>query len=238
MQEKLLELCIDGMRQKDLYDQEIYRERLKEELQEIDNQAEYEYFVELKEKEIKYPKNEHNLLIPYLLGIVEEFDIDESPAYMHGEFPDIDVDYISVVRDYLKNEWAPKTFGAEKVCNIGNYTTFGIKSSLIDMARVHGHDRDEILSLTTKLGLKDDDGAALTWDKALELHDDLREYCEKHPDVADTAKRLLHRVRGTGVHAGGLIISKSSIDKLVPLIRGKDGAPTSAWTEGLHSQDL
>jgi DNA polymerase III alpha subunit len=78
-----------------------------------------------------------------------DFDIEKNPnCVVTGDFPDIDLDYIKVVRDYLKNEWAPKTFGEEHVCNIGNYTTFGIKSALIDMARVHGLPRGEILELT------------------------------------------------------------------------------------------
>ncbi|MHA2043732.1 MAG: helix-hairpin-helix domain-containing protein [Candidatus Thorarchaeota archaeon] len=225
------------MREKNLYTNP-YKERLKTEIEEIDNQAEHEYFVELYEQGTKYSRNEHNLLIPYLLGIVENFDIDKLPAYSQGEFPDIDVDYLRPVRDYLKNEWAPETFGKSKVCNIGNYTKFGIKSSLIDMAKVHGYDRNEILGLTTKLGLKDDEGEALTWDKALEMHEDLREYLKEHPEVADTARRLLNRNRGMGTHAGGLIISRTPIDNLVPLVKGKDNTHASAWSEGLDSQDL
>jgi DNA polymerase III alpha subunit len=84
-----------------------------------------------------------------------------------GDFPDVDVDYLPPVRDYLKNVWAPQAFGAENVCSIGNYGTFGLKSSLIDMTRVHGYDRNEILQITTAMGLKDDDGQALTLDKEL-----------------------------------------------------------------------
>ena len=41
-----------------------------------------------------------------------------------------------------------------------------------------------------------------------------------------------------GVHAGGLIISKSPINELVPLIKNKDGRIVSAFVEGLHGQDL
>src|SRR5690606_33464237 len=120
------------------------------------------------------------------------------------------------VRDYLKLEWAPKKFGQENICSIGTYTTFGLKSALIDMARVHGRSREEILSLTTKLGIKDDEGNSLTWEKALELNEDLAKYCKDNPDVAEAARILINRRRGSGTHAGGLVVSSSSINNLVP----------------------
>jgi hypothetical protein len=143
-----------------------------------------------------------------------------------------------MVRDHLKNTWAINHFGKENVCAIGNYTTFGIKSSLIDMARVHNKSRTEILDLTTKIGLKDEDGKALTWEKALEQYKELKTYCDANPDVADAASRLLNRNRGMGMHAGGLIISNQRIDNLVPLVKGKDGQYVSAFVEGLHGTDL
>jgi len=155
-----------------------------------------------------------------------------------GEFPDVDVDYLPIVRDYLKTTWAPKVFGETRVCNIGNYGTFGLKSTLIDMARVHGLDRQEVLQITTELKLKDDEGQALTYDKALELYPKLKAYCEAHPDVAQATQKLLHRNRSMGKHAGGLILCNQDIDKFVPLVKGTDGEAVSAWVEGLHGQDL
>ncbi len=153
--------------------------------------------------------------------------------------PIFDVDYIQSVRNYLKDEWAPKTFGADRVCSIGNYATFGIKMAFQDMARVHGESRTEILDITTKLGLKDEEGKTLTFDKALELYPILKQYCDDHPDIAKAVKKLLHRNRGMGKHAGGLIIANGPINKFIPLVKNaKDDTISSAWTEGLHSQDL
>jgi DNA polymerase III alpha subunit len=150
-----------------------------------------------------------------------------------------------MIQPRLKNEWAPQQFGHQNVCNIGNYTTFGIRSSLIDMARVFGGSRDEVLAVTTNLELKggDDEDAGdengdLTWDIALKTDKKLGEYCERHPDVSDAASRLLERNRGRGKHAGGLIIANSPIDNIVPIMLDTGGNPVSAWTEGLHSQDL
>lgn len=236
--DEFLSLCGKALQEKGWRKDEKILTRLKQELKEIDNQNEHEYFLELVQKGMKFPKNENNLLVVYLLGLANDFDINKSPTIVQGEYPDIDVDYLPMVQEYLKNTWAPQKFGADKVCNIGNYTTFGIKSSLIDMARVHGQSRDEILALTTKLGLKDDEGKSLTWEKCLEIHPEIAEYCQRHPDIADAARRILNRNRGRGKHAGGLVISNISIDSFVPLFVDSDGYNVSAWVQGLHDQDL
>jgi intein/homing endonuclease len=252
IKEEFLKLCVNKLHEKNLGDQ-IHKNRLREELKEIETQMEFEYFYNLYKKGDKFPENENNLLVPYILGLVDQFDVNLPSQYLMGEYPDIDTDFIKVVRDYLKNDWALKAFGKDNVCSIGSYGTFGIKSSLIDMVRVHDKDRDEILALTTKIGLKDEDGKTLTWLKALEIYPELKEYCAQNPDVADAASRLINRNRGMSKHAGGLIIANCRIDNLVPLVRGvvkktagdeddedddnKDIA-VSAFVEGLHGQDL
>lgn len=240
--ELLLEKCYIALKQRGLSDK-IYLDRLEEELEEIDAQGEHDYFLSLQEKGEKYP-NDNNLFIAYLLGICDDFDIGQPATWMEGELPDIDVDFLPAIQKYLKDQWAPEAFGSQNVCNIGNYTTFRIRSSLIDMARIFGKSRDEVLAVTTNLELtggddEDDQTVAdLSWDKALELDPALADYCERHPEVAKAASNLLERNRGKGKHAGGLIIANCRIDDIVPLMLDTNGNPVSAWTEGLHDQDL
>lgn len=215
-----------------------FEKRLRWELIEIEVQDIEQYFLDLYDRKVRFEHNENNLLVAKLLELVDSVDLDKDPNTKMGEFPDVDVDYLPIVRDYLKNVWAPKEFGENRVCNIGNYGTFGIKSTLIDMARVHGLDRAEILKITTSIGLKDDDGQVLTFDKALEMYPELKDYCERYPEVAKATQKLLYRNRSMGKHAGGLIVCNDRIDNFVPLVRGTDGNPVSAWVEGLHGQDL
>lgn len=215
-----------------------FEKRLKWELIEVEVQDLEEYFLKMFYEGKKYPTNENNLLICKFLDIVDDVNLDEEPLTKNGEYPDVDVDYLPIVRDYLKNTWAPQKFGEDKVCNIGNYGTFGLKSTFIDMARVHGLDRSEILQITTNLRIKDDEGEALTYQKALELYPELNAYCEKYPDVAVAVQKLLHRNRNMGKHAGGLILCNQPIDKFVPLVKGSEGEAVSAWVEGLSGQDL
>ena len=233
--ERLERLCSEAMSRMGM--QSLAR-RLEEELREVDNQAENDYFLELYDRKVRFPSNENNLLVAYLLGLSDEFDESLEPKFIQGEFPDIDVDYLPVVQEYIRNEWCPKTFGREKVVNIGNYATFGIKSALLDMARVHGADYQEIQSITKNLQDRDEEGKPITWDKALETAPDLASYCERNPDIADSARRLIDRNRGRGKHAGGTVVSNINISDLVPVMIDTDGNPVSGWTEGLHDQDL
>jgi DNA polymerase-3 subunit alpha len=238
MKSNIFKICEEKLKEKGLYEDKRYQKRLEWEKQEIISQNKENYFLDMVTRNVNYPDNENNLLVCWLLEIVPNFDIEKDPNYVQGDSPDIDVDFIPAVRDFLKNEWAPKTFGEQYVCNIGNYTTFGIKSSLIDMVRVHGEERGEILALTTNLQTKDDEGKVLTWDSAMKTDPMLKKYCEEHPDIAKAAQKLINRNRGTGIHAGGLIVSSIPLTDLVPLIKRKDSPQASAWVEGLHGQDL
>jgi hypothetical protein len=236
--ESFVEVCKKAFQDSGFQNDERYVARFRWELQEIVLRQEWEYFWNLYQSKAKYPKNENNLLICFLLGITADFDIEVDPKCEYGEFPDIDVDYIPAVRDYLKNTWAPQNFGEEFVCNIGNYTTFGIKSALIDMVRVHGMDRDEILPLTKDIELRDEEGKLITWEGAMKTYPKLKEFCDENPQVAIAAQKLLNRNRGMGVHAGGLIVSSMPLNDLVPLVKRKGNPQASAWPEGLHGQDL
>jgi len=234
--ERFLCICIEEMRKRGMGDQ--YQKRFKQEFRDLVVSGDLPYLLDLYDRGVKFTENENNLLIVELLGLAPGFDISRSPITYMGEFPDIDVDYVSAIRDYFKNEWAPKYFGQEYVCNIGSYNTFGLKSALIDMAKVHDLSREEIVALTKSVKPKDNEGNIMTWDKAMEMYTPLKKYCDAHPEVAETALKLMDRIRSKGKHAGGLIISSEQIADFVPLMIDNDGNVTSSWTEGLNAQDL
>lgn len=199
---------------------------------------EIEYFINLYENKIKFADNENNLLIPYSIDIVPNFNINKPPKYEYGDFPDIDVDYIEGVREYVKDVYSKKIFGEEYVCNVASYHTFGVKSALKDTARIFGLDHEEVEAVNKKIKDKDSDQRTYTWDECVELFDELRAYCEKYPEVAETAKKIVGRVNNIGQHASGLIVSSVPIRDYIPLVRGKDGSHASAWVEGQFSSDL
>lgn len=250
--DRFLRLCLKGMQDRGVAQDDRYKDRFRRELKEIDAQGEHEYFLKLYEKfrseRLIFPYNEWNNLVDYVLYLAPNFDIEKPGTYVQGEFPDIDIDYLKPVRDKLKRVWAPNTFGQDKICEIGTYGTSGIKGSIIDMTRIHGMSKDEIQAITVKIKDKfsDDQGNTqeLEWEDALDIYPEFKSYCERYPEIADAAYKLQGRHRSGGVHAGGLIISDQSIDGFVPLevrMVNKDnpnGVICSAWTEGLNSQDL
>jgi DNA polymerase III alpha subunit len=236
------------MEQRGLMD-ERHKNRFKKELKEVDAQGEVDYILDLHDRKVKFAYNEHNQFITHLLvrHVDDAFDIDKEAAWVQGELPDVDIDYIRDVRDYLKKEWAPKAFGRENVCEIATYGTLGIKSAILDMTRVYGKSKDEIQAITVKMEDKYDDGGTtknLDWDAALRLYPKFQTYCEENPEIAEAAKLALDRNKSGGVHAGGLIISDRRIDKFVPLeVRSvkkenPHGVICAAWTEGQRAQDL
>jgi DNA polymerase III alpha subunit len=250
MQERdiLIRLLVGSLRNLGLGEDQRYTDRLKKELKEVDAQSEHEYYIGLVKKFQKenliFPVNENNTLVDYLLGLAPNFDIEKPFGFQQGEWPDIDVDIIKEVRDWIKKEWAIERYGQEYVCEIATYNTLGIKSAILDMTNVYGISKDEIQAITVKIEDKDDEGKLLEWDKALEMYPEFKAYCEKYPELAATAKAMQGRKKAGGVHAGGLIISSKRIDGFVPLeVRSvkKDlphGVVCSAWTEGLATQDL
>ena len=129
---RFIRLCVHGLEKKGLSASEEHKERLQKEIKAVDEQAEHEYFLNLYDSFVQdglaFPENEHNNLIDYVLELAPDFDINKESAYIQGESPDIDIDYIREVRDYLKREWAPNEFGQENVCAIGTYGTSGTVS--------------------------------------------------------------------------------------------------------------
>ena len=233
--ERLQTICKAALQSKGL---EEYSKRLDDELYEVEAQGEFDYLLDLYDNNTKFANNENNLFIAYLLDIVTDWNPEEGFDYVQGEFPDVDIDYLPEVRDYLKNQWAAEKYGQENICSIGTYGTLGIKSAMLDMAKIYGYEKSDIQAITVKMEDKDDDGNLLEWDKALELYPDFKKYCDEHQEVAESAKMLLDRNRSGGVHAGGLIVANCPISDFVPLeVRSvkKDnpkGHIVSAWSEG------
>jgi DNA polymerase III alpha subunit len=248
----LIRKCVGVLKRRGLYEDPRYVARLKKEMKEIDAQAEHEYYLGLYQKfqaeKLMFPQNEFNNLVDWLLELVPDFDIDRPSEFIQGEFPDIDVDLIKEIRDWMKKVWAIQRYGQDYVCEIGTYGTLGIKSAMLDMSRVYGVPRDEIQGITVRMEDKVDDGEGkkvdLDWDKALEIYPEFKAFCDKYPDVASAAKAMQDRNKTGGVHAGGLIISSKRIDGFVPLevrsVKADNprGVVCSAWPEGLHTQDL
>ena len=129
--------------------------------------------------------------------------------------PDIDVDFCMNRRGEVI-EYVTGKYGREQVAQIITFNTMAAKASIKDCGRAldmpYG-DVDRIAKLVpTTLGM--------TLDEALKESPDLRKAYDNDKQIReliDTAKKLEGLVRGSGVHAAGVVIAPRPLTGLVPL---------------------
>jgi DNA polymerase-3 subunit alpha len=121
-----------------------------------------------------------------------------------NDFPDIDTDIQDSrreeVKDYLVRQY-------RHVASIATFLEFKGKGIVRDIARVLNIPLPDV-------------------NKVLKLVDDWDEYCtskstaefrEKYPEIEYYGEQLRGRIRGTGIHAAGVVTSKEPIFKYAPL---------------------
>ena len=138
--------------------------------------------------------------------------------------PDIDVDFDDDGRGEVLR-WVKNKYGHEKVANIITYGTMATKLALKDVARVQKLPLSESDRLTKLIPDKIPD-KKMNLRNAIDYVPELQA-AEASPDylLRDTVKYALMlegNVRGTGVHACGIIICRDDITDWVPVSTAED----------------
>ncbi len=141
--------------------------------------------------------------------------------------PDIDVDFCMNRRGEVI-DYVTRKYGREQVAQIITFNTMAAKASIKDCGRAldmpYG-DVDRIAKLVpSTLGM--------TLDKALEEAPELRKAYDGDAQVReliDTAKKLEGLVRGSGVHAAGVVIAPRPLTELAPVVRTKNDEIVTAY---------
>ena len=141
--------------------------------------------------------------------------------------PDIDVDFCMNRRGEVI-EYVTGKYGREQVAQIITFNTMAAKAAIKDCGRAldmpYG-DVDRIAKLVpTTLGM--------TLDEALKESPDLRKAYDNDKQVReliDTAKKLEGLVRGSGMHAAGVVIAPRPLTELVPLAKTKNDEIVTAY---------
>ena len=147
--------------------------------------------------------------------------------------PDIDVDFDDDGR-YAVLDYVTKKYGAEKVAHIITYQTMATKMAIKDVAKVLNLPLDESNRLARLVPdrLPDVDGKTpkinfkncLAYCKEFE-----KETRNENPTVREVMKyaaQLEGNVRGTGIHACGVIIGRDDITDWVPISMATDADGT------------
>ena len=217
---ELLELAMAGMKERGLEGKQEYLDRLHEELKVIKDKNFGPYFLVVRSM-IAWAKKEGIMVGPgrgssagsllcYTLGITDIDPIQHGLLFFRfinperNDFPDIDTDIQDSrreeVKDYLVRQY-------RHVASIATFLSFKDKGVVRDIARVLNiplADVNKVMKLVD------------TWDEYCTSKSTL-EFREKYPEIEKYGEQLRGRIRGTGIHAAGVVTSKEPIFKFAPL---------------------
>lgn len=136
--------------------------------------------------------------------------------------PDFDVDFCMEKRDRVIDYVADR-YGREAVSQIVTFGTMAAKAVVRDVARAQG----KPYSMGDRLSRLIPFEVGMTLAKAHEQEEALREYLDADEDareIWDMALNLEGVTRGTGKHAGGVVIAPSRLTDFSPLLCDEDGS--------------
>jgi DNA polymerase-3 subunit alpha len=220
----LKEMCEEALIEKGLND-EIYKERLVEELKVISDKNFASYFLVVGDM-VSWAKANEILVGPgrgsaagslvcYLLGITDVDPIKFDLLFFRfinperNDFPDIDTDFMDRRRGEVK-EYLRKKF--KHVASISTYQYFKDKGVIRDVAR----------AFLIPLGEVNKALKGVETFEEYESSPSTEEFRKKYPEVTKYASRLRGKIRGNGMHAAGVVVAKDDISKYVPIETRKD----------------
>jgi DNA polymerase-3 subunit alpha len=218
--EELRELVLEGLKNRGLLEKEKYMERIEEELGIIKEKNFSSYFLVVRNI-IAWAKSQDIMVGPgrgssagslvcYALGITEIDPLKYNLLFSRfinaerNDLPDIDTDIADNkrerVRSYIESEY-------KNVASIATFQQFRGKGIVRDVSRALNVPLSDV-------------------NKVLKVCDTWESFCTakntqwfraKYPDVEVYGEKLRGRIRGTGVHAAGIVTSKEPIFKYAPM---------------------
>ncbi len=242
--EYLNKLCYEGLEQRYGARAGENEERLRYELDTIQNMGYVDYFLIVWDF-IKYAKDNGipvgpgrgsaaGSIVSYCLGIT---DIDPLryqllfERFLNPErvsMPDIDVDFCFERRQEVI-DYVVRKYGKDRVVQIVTFGTLAARGVIRDVGRV----MDLPYAFADSIAKMIPKELNITIAKALEMNPELRqtyETDEQVKSVIDMAKRLEGLPRHSSMHAAGVVICQRSADEYVPLSKAQDGSIVTQFT--------
>ena len=243
--EYLRELAVEGLRAR-VKNPDECMDRLNYELSVIEATGFGDYFLLVKEfaqatrdRGIFYGVrgSAAGSLVSYCVGITDvdpvEYDLTFE-RFLNPErisMPDIDMDFEDARRDEVI-QYVNDRFGQDHVAQIITFGTLGAKAAIKDAGRVLGYTPQETDRLCKAIPTL----PGWSIDRAIKEVAEFRDMVNADPRVAsliETAKSVEGISRHAGVHAAGVVISRDPLVDYVPLSRGNDGQPVTAYEMGI-----
>ena len=227
---ELKAIALEGLAERGFDNNQEYLDRLDEELKIIKDKNFGPYFLVVRSM-IAWAKKEDILVGPgrgsaagsllcYALGITDIDPLKHGLLFFRfinperNDFPDIDTDIQDSRRDEVK-DYLVRQY--RHVASISTFLEFKDKGVVRDVARAFNIPLSDV-------------------NKVLKMVDTWDEYCtskstawfrEKYPEVEVYGEQLRGRIKGTGIHAAGVVTSKEPIFKYAPMetrsVTGSEG---------------
>ncbi len=129
--------------------------------------------------------------------------------------PDFDIDFCMDKRD-LVIDYVARTYGRDKVSQIITYGSMAAKAVVRDVGRILNHPYGFVDRIAKLIPFE----MKMTLTRAMDQEPDLKELYEQDEEVQglmDLALKLEGLTRNAGKHAGGVLISPSSLVDFTPL---------------------
>ncbi len=255
----LAALCVEGLRSLGLENNKEYAERLRYEVDIIDNRGFSKYFLTMKaisdmavEKQLVGPGrgSAAGSLVSYVLGITQVDPIKYGLQFERfltkggSGYPDIDYDVSDpmVLKEHLIDQW-----GDDTVVPITNWNTLQLRSLIKDISKFYGIEFTEVNNVTSKMVheatplAKKAHGItagvyAPTFEELMMYSETLQKFLQKYPHIKTHVEALYGQTRSASRHAGGVVIGER-LDEWMPLINS-GGVRQTPWSEGQNVRHL
>ena len=255
----LVNYALEGLKDKGLHKNKEYTDRLKQELNVIDERGFSKYFLTMKsivdvatDMMLTGPGrgSAAGSLVAYALNITQVDPIKYDLLFSRflrsdaEDYPDIDYDVSDsmALKEKLVEMW-----GEDCVAPISNWNTLQLKSLIKDISKLYNIPFTEVNTVTSimireatpeakrKHGIKAGIYAP-TWEEVMEFSPALSSYLNKYPQVKTHVEGLVGQVRSCSRHAGGVVIAEN-LNENMPLINS-GGVRQAPWAEGQNVRHL
>ena len=255
----LAALCVEGLRALGLENNQEYVDRLKHEVNVIEDRGFSKYFLTMKAiADVAVTRqlvgagrgSAAGSLVAYVLNITQVDPIKYGLQFERfltkggSGYPDIDYDVSDpmTLKEELIDEW-----GDDSVVPITNWNTLQLRSLIKDISKFYGIEFTEVNNVTSKMVYEATPLAkkkhgitagvyAPTFEELMEFSESLQKFLAKYPHIKTHIEKLYGQTRSASRHAGGVVVGEN-LDQWMPLINS-GGVRQTPWSEGQNVRHL
>lgn len=151
--------------------------------------------------------------------------------------PDIDIDFDEDGREKVL-QWVVNKYGEDKVAQVITFGTMAAKGAIRDVGRVQRLPLDEVNRLTKLIPPRPGITLKQAYEEVPELSEARKSSNQLVAETLKFAESLEGSIRQTGIHACGIIISRSDLTDYIPVSTSKESELLVTQFEGEHIEKV